>query len=81
MQLRQVLLNNQSIFTLVPYELGTFKNVKVHIEIKDSNPARAPMYWYPKKAKPIIADMLEEMVEKGIIEPSTIWLIMSGCVG
>ena len=75
LQLRRILLNNQSTFIVDQNELGTFKNVKAHINVKDTTPIRAPMYRYPEKAKPIIAKMLEEMEQKGVIEPSTAaWL-------
>ena len=70
-QLKQLLMKNEAVFILEKYELGKFKDVSAHLNVTDPTPVRAPLFRYPDKAKPLIAEMLEEMRDKDIIEPST----------
>ena len=71
----KVLQQYDSLFILNPNELGKIKTPPAHIEVTDPQPVRGPMYRYPEKAKDIIAKLLQEMEEKGVIEPSTAaWL-------
>lgn len=74
-QLKNIIMQNQEVFILDKNELGKFKDVQGHINISDSQPVRTPIYRYPEKAKQLIADMLEDMEAKDIIETSTAaWL-------
>ena len=74
-QLVDTLCNNQAVFILSPNELGKIHDVQADIVVTDPTPVRSPTYRYPEKAKEIISNMLEEMEEKDIIEPSTAaWL-------
>lgn len=74
-QLRNLIIANHPIFILESTELGKFKGVQGHINVSDTQPVRSPMYRYPEKAKKIIAEMLEDMESKNIIESSTAaWL-------
>ena len=74
-ELQEMLGNNQSVFILDDKELGKFEGIQAHINVSDPQPVRSPMYRYPEKAKEVIAGMLDEMEEKGIIEPSNAaWL-------
>ena len=74
-QLGRMLCENHSVFIREKNEMGKFHDVQAHINVTDPNPVRSPTYRYPEKAKEIISSMLEEMEQKGIIEPSTAaWL-------
>ncbi len=56
-------------------ELGLISGPPEHIKVSDPQPCRGPRYRYPEQAKHIIAEILEDMEEKEIIEPSTAaWL-------
>lgn len=74
-RLRGVMLKYPDLFILSPYEIGTIQLPPAKINIADPNPVRAPRYRYPPAAQETIHKMLEEMEQKGIIEPSTAaWL-------
>ena len=74
-QLRGLLEEHHQVFIVDEHEMGKFKDVQAHINVSDSQPVRSPIYRYPEKAKGVISSMLQEMEEKGIIEPSTAaWL-------
>ncbi len=45
------------------------------INVADPQPSRGPRYRYPEEAKKLIADMLQDMEDRQIIEKSTsAWL-------
>ena len=74
-KLKNMLVANHLVFILKKNELGKIEGVQGHITVSDLQPVRSSMYRYPEKAKQIIADMLEDMEAKDIIEPSTaVWL-------
>ena len=73
--LQSLLLDHESLFILQPGELGRITGEDVHIEIANKRPAKTRSFRYPEKAKEIIANLLLDMKEKDIIEPSTsAWL-------
>ena len=74
-QLKNIVMKHHQVFILDSKELGKFRDVQGHINISDTQPVRTPLYRYPEMAKKVIADMLEDMEAKDIIEPSTAaWL-------
>ena len=74
-KLTEVVLLNHDLFTLDKSELGLLNGPLADINIADPQPSRAPQYRYPEQAKKIIAEMLNEMEGRGIIERSTsAWL-------
>ncbi len=55
--------------------LGKIQGPPAHLNLANPSPVRGPSYRYPEKAKPIIVDLLKDMEERDIIEPSTAaWL-------
>lgn len=73
--LNQILLENHDLFILDDKEIGTIQGPPAHIEVNDPTPTRSPLYRCPEKAKAIIEQMLKDMKQKDIIEPSTAaWL-------
>ena len=74
-QLEHLIYNHDELFILGKDELGLLKVPPVKISVADPQPSRGPMYRYPEKAKELIAEMLEDMERKGVIEKSTsAWL-------
>ncbi len=74
-ELEALILENDPLFILSESELGIISGPPEHIKVSDRQPCRGPRYRYPEQAKHIIADMLEDMEEKGIIDPFTAaWL-------
>ena len=73
--LRSLVLSHEQLFVLSSAELGALKGAPVHINVENKTPCRTPQYRYPENAKQIISNMLGEMQDKGIIEPSNAaWL-------
>lgn len=73
--LKAEIRKHPELFVLGPKDLGTIPGPPAHINIENQVPCRTAPYRYPENAKEIIAGMLSEMQEKGIIEPSTsAWL-------
>ncbi len=51
------------------------KGPPAKINVADPQPSRGPRYRYPEEAKRLIADMLQDMEDRHIIEKSTsAWL-------
>ena len=74
-KLYTVMLKYPELFILSPSEVGNIQLPPAKINISDPNPVRAPRYRYPPAAQETIQKLLNEMEEKGIIEPSTAaWL-------
>ena len=74
-KLHELMMKYPDLFILGPSEIGTIKLPPAKINIADPNPVRAPRYRYPPAAQETIHKMLDEMEQKGIIEPSTAaWL-------
>ncbi len=69
--LKELILQHDPLFILDDKELGLIKGPPAHIKITDPQPSRMPMYRYPEQAKKQIADMLHDIEEREIIEPST----------
>ncbi len=62
-------------FILDKNELGCIQSPPVNIGISDPTPVRKPAYHYPEKAKELIAEFLQDMEARDMIEPSTAaWL-------
>lgn len=70
-KLIQVLLQHLNLFILDDTEMGKISVEKTKIPMVDSEPVRMPLYRHPEQAKEIIAHMIEDMLEKDIIETST----------
>ena len=66
-----LLLEYNQLFVLGENELGHINESPESIPMLDSMPVRGPMYRHPEHAKTIIAEMIKDMLEKGIIENST----------
>ena len=73
--LSEIILKHENLFMLDKSELGTIQGDPAHIRISDPNPSKSPIYRYPEHAKVIISEMLTDMENRGVIEPSTAaWL-------
>ncbi len=73
--LAEVIQEHHLTFILEKNELGCIQSSPVNIGIRDPTPVRKPAYRYLEKAKEIIADLLQDMEARDIIEPSTAaWL-------
>ena len=70
-ELQELILENNQLFILNDKELGQLKVKEAHIETIDPEPVRRPLYRHPENAREIIAEMVEDMLEKGVIEDST----------
>ena len=70
-QLRKLVLDNNELFILNSSELGKLKVAEAHLDTVDSEPVRMPLYRQPENARKIIATLIEDMLEKNIIEEST----------
>ncbi len=56
-------------------ELGLMKGPPAKINVADPQPSRFPRYRYPEETKRLIAEMLQDMEDRQIIEKSTsAWL-------
>ena len=74
-ELRAAILAHDELFIVEPGELGLLKGPPAKIAVADSQPIRGPSYRYPEEAKSLIAEMLVDMEDRGIIEKSTsAWL-------
>ncbi len=63
------------VFILDKRELGKIQGPPAHLNLANPSPVHGPSYRYLEKAKAIIADLLKDMEERDIIEPSTAaWL-------
>ena len=70
-KLECLLLEFNSLFVLDKTELGCIQGPEENFPMLDTCPVRAPMYRHPEQAKETISEMIEEMLEKGVIEPSS----------
>ena len=70
-KLHKIILHHEPLFIVDKDELGLISGPPAHIKVEDPQPCRGPMYRYPEQAKGIIADMLKDMEDRDIIEPST----------
>ena len=59
------------LFVLSDSELGCIKEPPEGIPLLDSIPVRGPLYRHPEQAKALIQSMIQDMLEKGVIENST----------
>ena len=69
-QLKDLILNNTNLFILDDNDLGCIKTSPAHIHVKDKTPVKTAMYRYPIQSRQIISNMLEDMLNKGVIEYS-----------
>ncbi len=73
--LKSAILDNHELFILDKSELGLMKGPQAKINVADPQPSRGPRYHYPEEAKLLIANMLQDMENRQIIEKSTsAWL-------
>ena len=74
-ELQELILKHPELFILGPSEVGNIQLPPAKINISDPTPVKAPRYRYPPQAQETIQELLNEMEEKAIIEPSTAaWL-------
>ena len=69
-KLKQVILQNENLFVLDDKDIGLINVPDNHITMLDNIPVRMPLYRHPEKAKEIISKMIQEMLDKDIIEES-----------
>ncbi len=73
----QFILQHDPLFILDEKELGHINGPHAHIKVDDPRPSRGPTYRYPEQAKQLIAEMLDDMEHRDIIEGSTAaWLLL-----
>ncbi len=71
----EVILKYNTLFILNPNELVKIVGRPAELVVKDLSPVRSPLYRYPEPAKELIVDIIEDMLDKGVIKTSTIaWL-------
>ena len=68
--LTQLLIRHEKLSILDNTELGLIKVPENTISLVDTTPVRMPLYRHPERAKDIIETMIQDMLSKGIIEPS-----------
>ena len=74
-QLKRKILLHDNLFVLGPNELGRIKIPPVKLHLEDEKPVRSPSFRHPEKAKEIILNLVDDMKEKDVIEPSSsAWL-------
>lgn len=74
-ELEATILENHELFVVDKKELGLMKGPPANIKVADPQPSRGPRFRYPEKAKNLIAEMLQDMEKREIIEKSTsAWL-------
>ncbi len=74
-ELKSAILDNHELFILDKSELRLMKGPPAKINVADPQPSRGPKYRYPEEAKRLIAEMLQDMEDRQIIEKSTsAWL-------
>ena len=69
-QLRQVILENDELFVLGDQDMGLINLPDNHIPMLDKTPVRMPLYRHPERAKEIISTMIQNMLDRDIIEES-----------
>ena len=69
-KLKQVILKNVDLFVLSEKDIGLINLPDNHISMLDKDPVRFPLYRHPEKAKEIITEMIQNMLDKDIIEES-----------
>ncbi len=70
-QLVELVLQHNELFIVDKGELGIIKHKPAHIQVSDPN----PIYRYTEKPKDTIAEILSDLENRDIIEPSTAgWL-------
>ncbi len=63
------------LFIVDKNELGLITAPLAHINVENQVPCRAPIYRYPEKAKELIEEIIEDLAQRDLIEPSTAaWL-------
>ncbi len=74
-ELKSAILDDHELFILDKSELGLMKGPPAKIHVADPQPSRGRRYRYPEEAKRLIADILQDMEDRQIIEKSTsAWL-------
>ena len=70
-QLEELLVSFADAFALDPSELGTTKLVKHIIDTGGQPPVRQPVRRTPFALRSKVDEMVQEMMEQGVVEPST----------
>ena len=70
LKLEKTLLEHVGLFILDDQEMGLINLPDSHITMLDGEPVRMPLYRHPEKAKVIIEEMIQSMLDKDIIENS-----------
>lgn len=74
-KLFQIIRRHELLFMVDKNELGLITAPPAHINVENPVPCRAPIYRYPEKAKELIGEIIEDLAQRDIIEPSTAaWL-------
>ena len=73
--LKRKIFSHSDLFVLGPQELGKINIPPVKLELEDVRPVRVPPYRHPERAKELILNLVNDMLQKDVIELSTAsWL-------
>ena len=73
--LKKKVFGHSDLFVLGPQELGKIAIPPVKLELEDDRPVRVPPYRHPERAKELILNLVDDMLNKDVIELSTAsWL-------
>ncbi len=67
-ELKSAILDNYELFILDKSEFGLMKGPPAKINVADPQRSRGPRYRYPKEAKRLIAEMLQDMEDRQIMK-------------
>ena len=70
-RLRLILITYQDVFSADDLDLGDFTALEHHIDTGESEPVKVPMRRTPVHFVDLENDMLNKMLEAGVIQPST----------
>lgn len=71
LQIFQLINNYQQVFSTSTYDLGHTNELEFEIETTNVTPITVPPYRLPYEKKQILKKLIPEMIQAGIIEPST----------
>ncbi len=80
-ELKSAILDNHELFILDKSELGSMKGPPAKINVADPQPSRGPRYRYPKEAKRLIAEMLQDVEDRQIIKKINICMAFTHSFG
>lgn len=74
-KLSNAVVSHENLVMINSKEMGAISSELAHISVSNPNPCRTPIYRFPEHAKKLISQMLTDMEERGVIEPSSAaWL-------